>query len=503
MQRNFSMGLVNMKMITNALAYAVAVFCAYLLARFAVYTGSRTGVNFVLPLVAFCAVAVAAALMAGRFGLAKWLDKPRWWHVAALGMALRLAWAFAIQPQPASDYLYYLNEIRQMLATGEYPYESNYPAAMVYYGALLKMVDSQVMVWVANTLQAGLQIGCIWLITLRLTQQRRAAVLAALSWAVYPAMVTFTSVMSSESPTITLMLAVTAGLLEVLRRPLGQARFVFAGVGLGLLFGAAFYCRNTALLFIPPLGLLLLLRRDTPPAQPKLVLAACLVFGFGLTLVPQALWHMEHYGTPNFTTNPQGGLVFWYGTSRESNGRWNKDWQNGMIAEVAKDGYIWPDYGAKKEASRRAKSRAINNILQDPMDFLGFALTSKFDQMWANDNLLASTWEASEKVKGRYDKIYAALSALFNVGYVTLWLFALAGCAYCIAQGVGGLAFVHLFVLIFFGFHLFFEVQPRYHLLLMPFVCMLSGSGLAFLLGASTRAKAGAPGDSGGGPERA
>lgn len=465
------------KAINTLLAVAVAVFSAYVLVRFAVYTSNRMDMNFYLPMAGFCVALLGAAFVAGKLGIGALVDRLRWWHAAVIGVGLRLGWALALQPLPRSDYITFLGHIRRFMESGQYPFESSYPVAMVYYGLLFWIKDGQSMVWLANSLLGGVQIACVWLLALRLTRQPRAAVLAAFCWALYPAMITFTPVMSSESPSITLMLLATAALVEVLHRSPRPPKTVLAGLGIGVLAGMAFYSRSTSLLLLPALGMPLLDRTDSP-VRLRVVLAACMVFGFGLTLVPQTMWHKQYFGTYNFTTNPQGGLVLWYGTSRESNGRWNQEWQNAMIAEVAEDGYIWPDYGAKKEASRRAKQLAVASILDDPADFFGFALTDKFDQMWANDNVLASSWEASTRAKTHLEPLYTPISMGLNVAYIALWVLALAGAVFSVARGGAGLGLPYLFIMTFFGFHLFFEVQPRYHLLLMPYVCVVAGSGL-------------------------
>jgi len=397
-------------------------------------------------------------------------------------VALRLAWGFLLAPMPVSDYAYYLDEIRRILATGAYPFESNYPVAMVYYAAVLGVSGSQAGVWVANALLGGLQAACLGVAAGNLLEDRRAGVVAALLWAAYPAMVTFAPVMTSESPAISLILLILALMTSVQRL---QGRIwlkVGAAAVLGVLMGLAFYCRNTTIVFLPALALVVLLdaRSDF-----FLKTAQTLLFfvGLGLVFLPQAAWHQARFGTPEFRTNPQEGLVFLYGTSRETNGRWNKEWQNRMIAEVAADGFVWPDYAAKKEASRRVRPMALANIKADPAGFLFFALTDKFDQMWANDNVLASSWEGSAHAKARLERFYNPLSMVLNASYVSLWILALAGGALGLARLATGQGVAHLVILTFFGFHLLFEVQPRYHLPAMPFVCLLAACGLSWLAG--------------------
>jgi phage shock protein PspC (stress-responsive transcriptional regulator) len=149
--------------------------------------------------------------------------------IVALGTGLRLAWVYFVNTQPISDFKHYNDLALSLLRHGTYtmpegldyikqstPYIQqgvSYPSAFrppgyPFFLALVYALDPSILAAkIANVLLSDIWIVCTYLLVRRYVNGR-AAWWAAFLTAVFPPAVSYTSLLSTEIPAVTLLLAI-------------------------------------------------------------------------------------------------------------------------------------------------------------------------------------------------------------------------------------------------------------------------------------------------------
>lgn len=163
--------------------------------------------------------------------------RPLAWGLIALGIGLRLAWVLSVDPVPIKDSAWYFSHAEDIAAGRGYQeygdptayWPVGYPA---FLGLAFHLFGPGLMVArLCNIALAGASLACILIIARRVTGSPIAANLAVLLFALYPADISYSSLVMSEPLFNALTLGGVACLVAL---PWPAARVAGAGVAFGL-----------------------------------------------------------------------------------------------------------------------------------------------------------------------------------------------------------------------------------------------------------------------------
>ena len=282
---------------------------------------------------------------------------------------------------------------------------------------------------------------------------RRAAAIALLLYALWPAGSLMTVVLGTESTYVALLLV---GVFLLGRAARDGSLLAAAGAGLAL--GLSQYVRPISMFLL--VVFVAVLRYGTgrlPRRSAGVAAAACVVI-----LAPVIATNLSLWGEVSVSTSQLDGWSLYVGANQQSNGTYT-------VAERARfDAFPGDTVRARSDI---AMQHGIQRIVDDPVGFVGLAVR-KFPIMWSSDDygtFYALDWQHDPPLnRGTLNAFYLA-SQLF-------YALAALGAAVALARRPPGwLAAVAVGVLlVLVGLHTFVEVQARYHLPMEPLLFALA-----------------------------
>lgn len=401
---------------------------------------------------------------------------------------LRLLWGLYYNPIPFADFdLFYM----QALEFAEGNYEilglSKTPVAIIYYGSLFKAVPhSLLLVYFTNALIGILQTYLVYRISLDLFASKGAAKFSALAAALMPSLVMFNSVVSSELPytTILLLLLFTASRTLRMGDDVCPIKLLLFAILMGTITAALHLTRNLGIL----IGLwLLIVVVMYGRFRTRKKTAFCLTYlaWLFICLIPQIKYNYDKYGVFSIQSSQWSSLVLLHGTNRQTDGTWSIE----CIDRVRKKFDLRGD--TLIEGSRYARKLAWEHIMNDPLDFLVFALTRKFRRMWCDDEYgafwsLRHTEAYTKKEEGGKSfrvnpplMFWRRVSTPPYFGAIFLAILTLTYLRYSKNLHVPLLTFAAGLVALTFSMHILIEVQGRYHYYVTFLICIMAGGFLA------------------------
>lgn len=389
------------------------------------------------------------------------------WLILALGMALRIIWVLLVPVEPVSDSVAYADLARNIFNHGVYGFRPDEPGAYWAVGTaaltaatyLLFEVDDYTGVVLLNLL-AGL---ITMILTYRLAEiwfDRSVAFLAMLVVALWPNLIFFTSVLSSELWFIALTLA---GMWFWARQEgRGWGNLVFCGV----IWGSACYMRPTILLLPVALALVVL------PCGPMALMraggrAAVTILLILATVSPWTYRNTQVFGE-RVLVSTNFGPNLWMGNNPETAGGYMPlpDWVEGMreterahaLGDIAKE-YIWNDVP-------------------------GFALRTLYKVIKLHEReTVGVVWNEAALARGVGETGLTALKLLATGYWYLLLLLALA--AIGLRLRASPLTAVFHPTIATWGYftalHAVIVVEDRYHIPSSPFIAILAALALAHL----------------------
>jgi 4-amino-4-deoxy-L-arabinose transferase-like glycosyltransferase len=239
--------------------------------------------------------------------------------ILALGLALRLAYVLLVPAQPLSDFLNYHILAVNMLNNGIFGFGSEHishlsPGTSFFLGFAYVLAGSTDIIY-AKLLQAAIGTACILLVYYIAFKvfDERAALIAALIWAVFPTPIEYTTVLASENP-FTFLSLLSIALLLCLDP---KNKLYYAVVFLtGVIMGAAALVRPVSM-FLPAIFLVyIILRHHTikkANITPILAVTLLLLVGASSILGPWCMRNYIEFG--HFSTSSNGGVNFWMGNN--------------------------------------------------------------------------------------------------------------------------------------------------------------------------------------------
>lgn len=291
----------------------------------------------------------------------------------------------------------------------------------------------------------------------RVAVGERSARVAAVIVAVMPSLV----LSASHLHTTSLLVLLSAGAIDLaVRAARPGAQGYLIAVGLGLLLGAAALVRPVFLLF------------------PAVCFLSWLVWGEGLSAVGKTAlcgvvmaaavvpWAVRNYIVLDafVPVSTNGGYVLCNGMNPETYGTWSRrEPVPGEHDEVSRD--------------RLRRAAALRWIRENPFQCMRL-MVLKQAFMWGRSGASLGAGSLADWVPEGYRRpgvlALEGLALMFWAG-----LFGLCGWAAWRGQGWTHPKLVPalLYVYLLFGVHLFFEVQPRYHLPALPALALIAAAG--------------------------
>ncbi|MDS9468641.1 glycosyltransferase family 39 protein [Paracoccus sp. MBLB3053] len=386
----------------------------------------------------------------------------------AIGLALRIIWALMVPVEPVSDSWAYANFARNIVEHGVYGGQPDQPSAYWAVGPaaitaatfLIFGTESFVGVVLLNLLAGALiilliyRIGEIW-------YDQRTATIAALIAALWPNLIFFTSILSSEI----WFIALTLGGLWFHERRDGRAwlNLLLAGV----IWGLACYVRPVILLL--PVALALVALPDGWRAILRAGIRAALLVGLiVLTVSPWTYRNARTFGSPVLVSTNFGPNL-WMGNNPDTTG-----------------GYMpLPERVGEMDEIERAetlKSEAKDYIRSEPVAFVARTLR-KVAQLHERETI-GVVWNGDFLTQTIGQPGLLGLK-LIATGY---WFAVLGLAVFAVAlrfaqsparalfhPAIAGWAY-------FTMLHAITVVEDRYHMPSAPFIALLAAASANYLL---------------------
>jgi 4-amino-4-deoxy-L-arabinose transferase-like glycosyltransferase len=392
------------------------------------------------------------------------------WLIVAVGLLARATWAFYADVRPYRDFAYYWSQA-ELFTRDPLPALQEAvtpPITIVYYGTIRFLGGGLSAVYVINALAGGLQIWAVYRIAKGLGLAARHAALAAWLYALFPSLVFYSGAASAEVPFVTfavLGLACATRALASGRGPtVGDAGWL---AGAGALFAMAHMTRNVGVMYLAGVMVALALAPRVGWGR-KAVLIATVFGAFALTTVPQGLSNLGVHGSYSINNQKYINTNLLFGTSRVSRGGFSQT----EIDNIKAMGYRLEPEEEFRRFALKAREIALQRIKDDPWGMLRFALTEKFDRMWGRDFVGGKKIEQVAEPTSRF-----SLTATY---YLLVVLFSLAGTIAIGRRRLTRSTVLLLPVLLIAAVHLVIEVQPRYHVVVMPLFCLAAAHAGAF-----------------------
>lgn len=453
----------------------------------------------------------------------------RVWMILALGFCLSLAWAFYVDSQPISDFLGFHREARAVVDTGNVlaALDSKSPPTVAYYALFQAVRDGYPSNYVAGAVAwtAGAYLiyrsvatilGNAWhripsvgdgLVASRVAPSRakksahragdrvswrarlrrlyvpspttqRAAywrpdhaksmspflarfICAAL--VLYPSFIAAAAVPSSEA---VYFLLTGIGVWALTQAVAAEGvRCVAYAALTGLVIGCLYLTRMNALVLLLPCGFVLVAwgRNGTREIAPALAVLGSLAAGLAVVVIAFACLSAVKGDGFSIRPSPHGELNLLFGTNRSTKGGFSP--MDKMLA-----GHASEDPEVRAGAPAKALELAWARIRDDPIGFAWFAVTDKVGQLWGREHAVIgrSIGPPENHQLVDYHVLIGVLKTADGAYRITLLLF-LAGLAAHVVRPDRTLILGSV-VLLYALPHLLVEVQPRYHLTMVPYV---------------------------------
>ncbi len=395
--------------------------------------------------------------------------------VLALTFLGGVAWGLFIESHPVSDW-HYLFISAQDLSQGRFyaPFESN-SFTTVVYGSVFHLLfgSGWVTNYIASALTWTLGSGLVYLAIAPFTGDKRLARFICFALALCPTFLVFSPVLGSKG----MFFLVSAGCAWLVSKHLRSAQWnAWLYLGLGLATALLYLTRpHGALLLAVVVAIILatgpslrpapgrlaaILPRAVKTSRKNIIAAAILGAGFtAVVLAHGALSYVNGYGF-SVGAHRTGAFVLLFGTSVAAGGMWNE-------ADVE-----WLEGGAPSLAEKRRKAReaALARLADVGVPrFLKFALTTKLEGLYGRDpKLFRRAHGKSQRADMLKAYVQPAAERVEQGAYRLVFLLFLALLVREVWRPSWRLV-LGVIVLLYSLPHLLFEVDQRYHMLMLPY----------------------------------
>jgi len=386
------------------------------------------------------------------------------------GVLLRTFWIFSVNTMPTSDFKS-MYDAAQLLLTGDtsvlkgYEYLARFPhlIPMTFYMAVIIKIfstNSLIVLKLLNTVFGTISIYLLYKLSYNFVKSEREKLFALLIGAIFPAFITYTSVLATENIAIPLYLASLIMFYNAKNsEKVSYGKFIMAGIILAL--GNLF--RGVAIVVL--IAFIIYILIDTN--KKKFVNIGCLILGYGLVtlyisgillsvnLIERPLWK---------GAEPSAVTLLLKGTNFKYDGMWNID-DAVFIENHLKDENL------TELCLKKVKERLFS---KSPLELITF-YTKKFIAQWEIGDCAGTYWS----YLGANINLTGILPITFQYMYVVILVLAFIG------QFNRNYKSSVLLNIILFGFGLLFiiiETQARYSYIASWIFILFAVCGIEILL---------------------
>jgi 4-amino-4-deoxy-L-arabinose transferase-like glycosyltransferase len=308
----------------------------------------------------------------------------------------------------------------------------------------------------------------------RLAFDERVGVIGASLYALYPTLMAYDSLLLTEVLFNFFVMAAAVSYLLLIER----GAFWWA-LALGIVMGLAALTRSAAWPFLLPLAAMLLVVVKRPMLH-RIGVVVLLGAGFVATITPWAMRNTELHGRP-VMIDTMGGLNMFMGNYEHTplfrswaaiGLKGDKYWVYQMWREVPESRRGWNeadrDAWAKGAASRFIKANPTLTLQRSAVklaDFWGF-----------EREILAMFQRGYVSAPG---VVVAVITLLSITGWVFMSVGGIVGLCTCARIAPAASAYAFLFAATLAGIHSLVFGHSRYHLPLVPFLCVFAAAALS------------------------
>lgn len=341
--------------------------------------------------------------------------------VVALAIVLRIAWVLAVPTKPVGDFAMYVESAAHLVEHGSLDPEYVYMPGYIFLIAPIQALGGG---WLATKLVGavlgGLGAGAVAGIA-RPIGGARAALVAGLLYACWPAGIAISSVTGTDMPAAVLVIAAAYVLVR-----LSAERPVLAAILFGLATGLAAYIRA----IVVPLAALsvLVFRAQRHPWRKSMGYASVACAIALLTLSPWALRNRLRYGE-TFFTDSHGGLTALVGANPNTDGCYSRA-LNRTFHDVTGFTLLAEPH---RDADRASMAIAKDWMRFDPLFTVGL-LASKAERLLVHERALLY-WPLfragvlPEPQRSFFDRHRSTLEAVADLFWLSVLALAVMGVA--------------------------------------------------------------------------
>ncbi len=419
----------------------------------------------------------------------------RWWALAGiilLGLGLRVGWIAFTQPEPRSDFEVYWQYARNFYH-GDFTYNVliRHPGTIILqtFSFWLFGGPSYLAGWSMNLFLSAVIMLQVFALTRLLLGKRLPALIAAAMAALFPQLITYTALMSTEIPAVAFSFMVFWAVLHSLeRKPDGKGKqSAWYWVGVGAMLYGTILIRSSNLLFLVLVPVLFLLtRRDHLKAWAVRYAVMALTTGLLLSswvyhqyLVggsPRLFWGDALWMVSAVNYKHQGG----YTTANQMPEIW---------AKVEPAARLFKKTGNPRDEVRYYDvlgAEVMKIVKADPAKYIlnGFPRLKR--TLWTSQTGLRWSQKGSTALQKVPGKLVTRVATVSNVIWQVLLLLSPLGFINLRRKNAltsrETFLLTGLYLLAWLSFYfLLAEAYERYAVQIIPFVLMLSTSALTWL----------------------
>lgn len=406
----------------------------------------------------------------------QWIHRRPVLAVLLLGATLRIIWALLVPVAPVSDSRVYEIFARSLAAGNGYAWHdgslTSYwpPGTSFVYALFFKFLGEGYTPIVVFHLFVGVAVVYLGHALASLFFDRSTSLLSAVFLAVWPMLIQFTTILSSE---LLFMLPILVSTLLVFGRWRKNRTSIRYWVTFGGMIGVAAYIRPTALPLLVILPVLAALRYSRFRQLVGWILVggiACL-----LLIAPWVVRNTRLYG--EFTTiSTNFGPNLWMG---------NNPYSQGTYQQLQSD----LEFEDEKERDDYYRREAIEFITANPLEFLRLAVMRTIATFDRETIGIGWNLEGLEQILGACPAAITAMKVLSTAFWYFMVLLSLAGVIVLARAEHWRISTHPLFMLSLFfaAIPIIVVGQDRYHMPMIPMIAILAAHGGSKLVEALKR----------------
>ncbi len=398
-----------------------------------------------------------------------------------LALILRLGWVIFGRVEQVSDFKNFHNMAIDILH-GKYIIYHHYPTGSAIFFALHYLIFgiNEFVPTISLAILSTLQIWLVYSLVFNITFDKTIAIVSSMLLVVWPDHILFTNLLGSD---VLFSVIVFFGMWLLLKSRNKDKWKISAGLLLcsGLTFGAAYWVRPTAPLFI--LAALCFLVIDNNVLLKRFLYPACFLAGVIFLVIPMMFCNKATLGIASPFPSQIRGWSMLVGTNIVSHGRWTQADED-LVEREAASRVPGPNENQAVFRDRVAKELALKRLKEDPIGFIKMVMKYKFAALWGRGEELG--WSIPDT--SPFYPLYWPVTFIERLYHMLIVLLASAAifrrCHPIVTKWNVVTVFIYSAILTT-GSHIFLETKPRYNHMFLPLLAICAASLIASISSAA------------------